>query len=549
MPVFKNGLLVKSILTRIAITGLVKKVINRNVKDYATVFLLHRAAEIYEGVYGHKPEEIEQLLSYIKKNRFNVVSLEQIVNATYGYEKLPVNSVAFTMDDGYRDQLEVIAPIFDYHKVPITVFLITGLINGELWPWDAKINWLIRQAKQTRLKIPIGNHLLEWPLETSQERLFTRRELQAICAAQPGEKVDDLLKLLETAVGIQIPEIPPPEFTPATWDQIRKAEGDYIRFAPHTHSHRVLSRLSESEVCDEMKKSSEIVTNETKFGLPIFAYPLGMQSHFGPREMQLAKSLGFSGAFAVYGDYSYCGDIGSRSEHRYILKRFALPCQITEVAWLLTGLEALQDRMVSYLPASFGITDNLKYFSYKKLCPSRTALNAFTRQMFYKLQLRLGKFNSLKRIHGERIERLVFVCRGNVCRSPYAEATAKSLGVSVISCGTDVTNSATAEMMAVRAALLRGQDLSTHMSRSIFNIKLNSSDCLVAMDPSHLSVAQDIAARTGCQVTLLGLWMDSPCPEIQDPYGRSPQAFQLCFDAIEKSLWGLVRYINANQNT
>jgi len=164
---------------------------------------------------------------------------------------------------------------------------------------------------------------------------------------------------------------------------------------------------------------------------------------------------------------------------------------------------------------------------------------ALVRKSIGRLQLAFGRFDSLKHLELLLIKRLVFVCRGNVCRSPYAEAAAKSLGFTSLSCGVEVSHSAPAEKMAIKAAYLRGKDLSQHMSRSIHNIELNNSDCLIAMDPTHLPVARDVAERVGCQITLIGLWRKIPIPEIADPYGKALQVFSVCFDEIDEALDGL----------
>ena len=548
MPMSKNYSALKSILARVAATGTARRVIfwffNGN---YSTVFLLHRAAGIYDGINGHDPRELERILIDLKRRRFNLVSLDQVVKASQGQGTLPSGSIAFTMDDGYLDQIEVIAPIFVKLEVPLTVFLITGLVSSELWPWDAKISWLIHQARQTSIEIPLGHHRLNWPLGSHQEQLHTRRELQSIGAALPGEKADHFLRVLEAAVGIQIPETPPKEFSPASWDQVRQLESAGVRFAPHTHSHRILSRLPETEVRFELSRSLEIIMEETRFGLPVLAYPVGMEQHFGLREMRLAESMGFSAAFAVCGDYVRWGESKVASEQRYCLKRFGFPNSTPAAFWFVTGLEALRRPSTDLAGAHSEDIMNTDDFLGQRQRPTRMSRRALLRRLIGRLHLALGRFDNLRCIDAERIERFVFVCRGNVCRSPYAEAAAKSLGLSATSCGVDVSHSAPAESMAVRAALLRGKNLSECMSRSIFDVPLDSSDCLVVMDSSHLPAARDVAARVGCQVTLLGLWRTPFVPEIADPYGRPLQNFRQCFNEIDEALAGLANRIEQSQ--
>ncbi len=160
-----------------------------------------------------------------------------------------------------------------------------------------------------------------------------------------------------------------------------------------------------------------------------------------------------------------------------------------------------------------------------------------------RLYLTSGRVDALKNIDGRRVGRLVFVCLGNVCRSPYAEVAAQAYGIHATSCGVEVRHSAPAELMAVEAASLRGIDLTKHRSRSIYSIDLNTFDCLVVMAPSQLSVAIALAAEKGCQVTLIGLWCKPTIAEIPDPYGRSLDQFILCFDHIDRALTGFLHAI------
>jgi len=533
----------KSILGRVASTDTGKWLLSRNTEGLATVFLLHRAAGVYPGINGHDPGGLERIIVELKRRKFNLVSLQQVVDAAVGQANLPSGSIAFTVDDGYLDQIEVIAPIFVKHKVPLTIFLNAGLINGEIWPWDAKIHWLIQHASLPNIEIKIGYHYLKWSLGSQLERLKTRRELQAICTALPREKFDDFIFSVETAAGVELPQTPPAEFSPASWDQIRQFENAGVRFAPHTFNHRILSNLTESEVRFEMRRSLEIVMAETSNGLSVIAYPVGREMQFGLREIQLAESMGFSAAFAVCEDYARWGESRVQSQLRYRLGRFELPHSISETIWVATGLQKMSEscahisriQEVGEGGTNYSISQNMRSLNRR--------FKASLIRLVDRLHSILGRYDSLMLIDTERIERLVFVCRGNVCRSPYAEAAAKSLGLLAISCGTDVSCSAPAEAVAVRAAFLRGKDISEHMSCSVIDVPLCRSDCLVAMDPSHLSASREAVARAGCQVTLIGLWKKPLMLGIPDPFGRPLEDFSKCFGAIDEALAGLVYWI------
>ncbi len=63
----------------------------------------------------------------------------------------------------------------------------------------------------------------------------------------------------------------------------------------------------------------------------------------------------------------------------------------------------------------------------------RGALKAY----WYRILYFFGHYRAYCQIDWDSIDRLVFVCKGNICRSAYAEVVAKSIGIDSISCGID----------------------------------------------------------------------------------------------------------------
>jgi len=87
---------------------------------------------------------------------------------------------------------------------------------------------------------------------------------------------------------------------------------------------------------------------------------------------------------------------------------------------------------------------------------------------------------------------VLFVCTGNTCRSPLAEAFTRrgarlrGLDLTVASAGTFAVEGAPATGHAFRAAARRGADLSMHRSRPFDVESLAGVDLVVGMSPSHV---------------------------------------------------------------
>lgn len=157
----------------------------------------------------------------------------------------------------------------------------------------------------------------------------------------------------------------------------------------------------------------------------------------------------------------------------------------------------------------------------------------------------LGAYGNVRDIEWHSVRRLVFVCLGNICRSPYASFRAQSLGVSATSFGLDAVEGAPADPTASKNALLRGVNLSGHRSHGLVSTRLTDGDLIIVFEPRQLA---EVRRRFGVQTPakLLGIWSRPHRPHIQDPYGRSDRYFQRCFSVIDANIAKLVERMTSS---
>jgi len=91
------------------------------------------------------------------------------------------------------------------------------------------------------------------------------------------------------------------------------------------------------------------------------------------------------------------------------------------------------------------------------------------------------------------MKRILFVCTGNICRSPLAEALLKRAlheraveDVSVESAGTGAWDGAPASDGALLVGMERNMDLSNHRAQSLTRELVRENDIILAMGPHHL---------------------------------------------------------------
>jgi protein-tyrosine phosphatase len=143
----------------------------------------------------------------------------------------------------------------------------------------------------------------------------------------------------------------------------------------------------------------------------------------------------------------------------------------------------------------------------------------------------------------------LFLCTGNICRSPYAE---KVFGrylpdsarneVEVFSAGFIGPNRPSPPE-AVSTAASRSTYLDDHRSKTVDRDLLSRSEHVVAMEAVHLRNLQGVRVERFPPAILLGD-LDPETPdrrEIQDPWGRPLSAFESSFVRIERCLEELAR--------
>ena len=156
------------------------------------------------------------------------------------------------------------------------------------------------------------------------------------------------------------------------------------------------------------------------------------------------------------------------------------------------------------------------------------------------------------------VHRVLFVCLGNICRSPLAEGVfrksveARALDkkfpheFKIDSAGTgDWHIGAPPDPRAQHAAARRGIDLSGLRARQADADDMNAFDYIIAMDHANYASLRRLAgARHRHKVHLfLALCPDIDRDEVPDPYYGDAQGFDEVLDLIEQACEGLLAHI------
>jgi protein-tyrosine phosphatase len=144
---------------------------------------------------------------------------------------------------------------------------------------------------------------------------------------------------------------------------------------------------------------------------------------------------------------------------------------------------------------------------------------------------------------------ILFVCLGNICRSPLAEAVARrefahaGLALTVASAGLGGWHSgAGADARAVACAAAHGYDLAAHRARQVTAMDFVGFDAVLAMDRSNL---RELARRCPpAHSEKLALFLPfagtAPPEEVPDPYYGDDEDFRQVIALVRRGVFGLI---------
>ena len=162
------------------------------------------------------------------------------------------------------------------------------------------------------------------------------------------------------------------------------------------------------------------------------------------------------------------------------------------------------------------------------------------------LEARLRYFHRRLLRSNIRPKNLLFICYGNICRSPMAEylARTKLCGVQVSSAGIYDMEGRRCPQKIVRIGARIGFDLSDFRSRRVSQSQIDQADLILTMDLENYAEITKRHPNARLRTTALGLFANDPSPSIPDPYDSSEEEAEEVSKKIQSGIAGLGKWLD-----
>lgn len=280
----------------------------------------------------------EAHLKYLK-GRFTVIPLKSLGSSSSKTREVK-NPAVLTVDDGYRDFLEVAVPLLEKYELPATLFVTTRFVDGEIWLWPDILQYILLKTKKVTLDVFDDGQGIR--LATSTEKGKAYLHLVERCKKVSENDKLTFLEELARKLNVTVPALPPEEFQPVSWDALRRLNRDLFEIGSHTLTHPILSRVPIAHAKAEIEESKRRIEEALEREVTTFAYPNGTRGDYAQEHKDILKQCEYQ--VAVTTNFGF----NTAETDRFEMNRIGAAYDLPRFAKSMSGFESLRRRISDF---------------------------------------------------------------------------------------------------------------------------------------------------------------------------------------------------------
>ncbi len=241
------------------------------------------------------PEFLDRAITALKRWNFDVLSMDEVVERTQR-ASIARRFVCLTFDGGHRDFMTFAYPVLSRHRVPFTLYIPTGFIDGIGKAWWLALEQVI--ARNDRIGLVMNRteqHFFAASLAEKHELYDALHAwMMTLPPADLAAAISDLCGRYSVDMAAVSRDIV------MSWDDLAKLARDpQATIGSATVNYPNLAHVKGTSALRDMTMGRTVLETALDGSCRHFAYPFGGQGTFGPREMLLAREAGFVAAVST----------------------------------------------------------------------------------------------------------------------------------------------------------------------------------------------------------------------------------------------------------
>jgi len=291
---------IKSIIHRAAQAPGIYSII-RKLKAGPTVLFYHGVEEqiIDSRVQAiHLPlQYFENQVAYLRKH-FDIISLDYFYDCISSGRKMDPSQIILTFDDGYKNNLYIVAPYLEIHKVPFAVFVSTRHITeGRRFP-TYYLRASVFYSAEKRVKIL--NEEFDISAHAGKLSAISVISKKLKCSPQKiaAQIVEELIALLPNDKWSELNH----RFSsdePMNWAEVKQLHDRGAVIGSHCHDHFILHNKQSMEDIEVQLLTSKALIQEHVGECKYIAYPNGGMNDIFPDAVARVRANQYLAGFTT----------------------------------------------------------------------------------------------------------------------------------------------------------------------------------------------------------------------------------------------------------
>jgi len=221
------------------------------------------------------------------------LSMDEVLDYCETGSNFPKFSYAITFDDGFENNISIGLPILEKYEVPMMIYLTTRFVDENGMSWIDRIETAVEDSVHELIYFYVTDE--NYKICNTDEKKYFLNEVRKSVKSNPSIRPDEIADHICEQLIPDSPIISGDNQLDLklSWSQINELKSHpLMSFGGHSHTHPILSFLSERELSYEIDTSLSLLSTKAAIQPTHYSYPEGLAHCYSDEVINQLKERG-----------------------------------------------------------------------------------------------------------------------------------------------------------------------------------------------------------------------------------------------------------------